>query len=732
MELKEQFATQKLKASPATPWFRIGLMATVLTAAIMLLSLPNRTIVQTPESVPDRDGNLKFSGVETHPDGYKFAWATPESALVYADAPRYAPLNLTLRLNLQRPPDVPPAQIEVYERPADPTEDDATVEGQEQQVAVLIFDPSKTGPQDYSFTLPPRAHGDGVYITFKSNTFQVPGDRRELSFMFLRAELKLGPGHLRYLVWPHLYFPAVLIFLAAVVAWGWRVGLGWITNLVFSGQLAYVLMMAAPSTWRISWLMLILALAIWGCYFWAEFNRRRASSEIIALFAACAVVVSLFLLTNDEVKRDIQFYIDWSRAIHDYGIWNVYSHDATLNYLPLIIYLLWFYNLLAYPLGFHDSLLAWRITASLLFLVCLGLLYLFAKNIKKDFTTEATEEHRGVLKSEVRSQKSEGCEPDTRHPTPDTPNSKLGTRNSELTRMLLLVGFNVSIFYNPAVWGQSDIIPALLLVLSFYLIYRKQPYLAGFALALTAISKPQAWFVLPLGLLLLPKLVGWKRGILGMLPGVGVVLVMSLAAFGLSWDSFSRYWNQGQLAGDFRYQFPTAYNLSFLLIDPNIEPPNWITGLGFGLVGLVMVGVAWKVLRGATRPGDSSLATGLMNTACFTFLIKMKERYLVYGMPLMGLGVYYDRKLLKPFLALSWLQLLNLSILMFQTERFRLQTLPENFYLWSSLLSQQWFRKSIAVAFILMIVYMGWLYWFDKGKKEPYTEPQRPKENGEG
>ena len=57
----------------AIPWIPILLITGLLVGLIVFLSLPTRPITITAESSPDRDGNLLFSGVETHPDGYKFS-----------------------------------------------------------------------------------------------------------------------------------------------------------------------------------------------------------------------------------------------------------------------------------------------------------------------------------------------------------------------------------------------------------------------------------------------------------------------------------------------------------------------------------------------------------------------------------------------------------------------------------------------------------------------------------
>lgn len=657
-----------------------------------MLHSPTRPIVQTPQSAPDRDGNLRFSGVETHPDGYKFNWATADSALLYNDAPRYAPLYLTLRLNLQRPANVAPAAIEIFERPAQPSETDALVEGSERKIGELRFNSDAPGPQDYALTLPPREHGKGVYLTFKSNTFQAPGDRRALAFLFLGAKLEMKPSHLRYLVWPHFYFPAILLLLAAAVAWGWLVGLNWLVNAIFNAQLAYALMMAAQSTWRVSWLVLLLAFALWGCFFWAyrtNWLQKPGWRGLLPLFAACAIVVGLFLATNDELKGDTLYYVNWSRSIHDYGVWDIYAQEKSLNYLPLVVYLLWIYNLFAYPLGWADSILFWRVFASVLFLALLVVLYGLARV-------------RPVAKEDA---------PSPGYPLPTT---------------LLLIGFNVSLFYNPTVWGQSDIISMLPVALSFYLIYRQKPYLSGLMLGLTLISKPQAWFVLPIAVLLLFKICGWRRGTLALLPGLALALIGSLVAFGFNGGSLVRYWSQGQLSGETNYAFPAAYNLSYLFVEMGDEYPRWLTLLGFGLTGLVFAGVLWFTLRGATALPHTTLGAALLNTACFTFLIKMKERYLIYAMPLLGLGLHYNRALLPPFLLLSWLQLLNLSSIMFMSGRSRLQTMPEFFYLWTSLLGEVWLRKTVAVLFILTLVYMAGLYLL------PLLKVRQPKSDKSG
>lgn len=666
----------KIKAGKV-PYPGIIIAAACLTGLIMLLHLPAAPIVHTPESVPDREGNLRFSGVETHPDGYKFAWAINDSAILYPNIPRYAPLYLTLRLNLQRPANVPEALVEVYERPAQPSETDAIVEGTEQKIGELRYNPAAPGPQDYKLTIPVRTYGKGLYLSFKTNSFQVGSDKRQLAFLFIRSELEMKPSHLRYLVWPNLYFPAVFVILLGALAWGWYVGLGWSANIALTAQLAYVLMMAAQSTWRISWLLVVAGVGICSVFLLTRWINNGAQltdhwRSLLPLLAVCALLIGLFLATNDELAGDTLYYINWSRAIQQYGVWDIYAHEKSLNYLPLVVYLLWLYNLIAVPLGLWDSVLFWRIFASALYLGLLMVLYGLAK-----------------------------AKPGNGLPLPAT---------------LLLIGFNVSIFYNPTVWGQSDIIAMLPLALTFYFIYKKQPYAAGILIGLTLISKPQAWFVLPLAVLLMPKMFGWRKALLALVPGGLLALALALPAFGMNGESLVRYWSQGQLAGEAgAVGFAAAYNLSFLVLDFGEIYPRWLTLLGFGLTGLVFAGVLGRTFfdknREVIEPENSLPAAGILNLACFTFLIKMKERYLVYAMPLFGLAVHYERKWLAPFLAISWLQLLNLSSVLFMNGRTRLQTLPEFFYWWVILLNQSWLRKSIALAFIATLGWLVYLYF---------------------
>src|SRR6476661_528173 len=66
------------------------------------------------------EGFNGFSGVETYSNGEHFNWSLANSTQLFANLPRYAPLNLRIRADLARPPGEPPARIEIFEGTASP------------------------------------------------------------------------------------------------------------------------------------------------------------------------------------------------------------------------------------------------------------------------------------------------------------------------------------------------------------------------------------------------------------------------------------------------------------------------------------------------------------------------------------------------------------------------------------------------------------------------------------
>jgi hypothetical protein len=189
--------------------------------------------------------------------------------------------------------------------------------------------------------------------------------------------------------------------------------------------------------------------------------------------------------------------------------------------------------------------------------------------------------------------------------------------------------------------------------------------------------------------------------------------MLSAIPFGFDTTAVTTYLRQPEFTGPFLNGISTAYNLNYLLLGSrSLEPPFWLTLSGMLIVLIVMASVVYFNSRRNRTLEEYSLGAGLLALACFSFLIKMKERYLVFCLPFFGLAAWQDRRLVKPFLWLSWLQLFYLVISLFQYNRkpeYRLLT--DSFYLWSLILGQGWLLYLFAVLTLGLFGYLSWLYY---------------------
>jgi hypothetical protein len=606
------------------------------------------------------EGFNGFSGVETYSNGEHFNWSLANSTQLFANLPRYAPLNLKIRADLARPAGEAPARIEIFEGTASP-DTNFTLVGE------INFNPDNPATQDYYLTIPARASGEGLLLEFKSNAFQVKNDSRQLGFIFFSSEVSLPQKHLLYLFWPSPFLPACIILLAVLTAWALRAGFSWLEALLFNGLAGFVMVTMAPATFQHGWWLLVVALGIGAVYWWEGQNIRAANRwGVLPVMLAAGLLLSFFLFSGLSYEGDTLYYTRWSAAIHENGLW---SYDPKFNYLPLLAYIIWFYNLAAYPFDFHASYLAWRIFASLAFLGVVFVIHLILKSGGKE--------------------KENSDQPD-----------KQNTGYNH--QWLILVAFNAAFFYNATIWGQSDMFPVLALVIALFFIYRRQGLAGGLMIGILFISKAQAWFLLPIMAWWLLQRCGWKRTLAGLSLGGVAVVALSAAPFGLDINKVILYFTQPEFTGTYTNSNPNATNFNYLIItNQRVELPVWMSLVG-ALVVCATLGIILYFSRGYYKSlKQAGLEAGLFAFTCFTWLIKMKERYVIYGIPFLGMAAIQERRLVKPFLALSWLQLLQLTIGIFQEDRSRSKTLADNFYLWSITLNRvetQWLMSAGTIA----------------------------------
>lgn len=665
----------------------IGLLTFLL---ITVISLPGRNFKHTPDSDPNSKGFSGFSKPETFTDGSVYTWALVDPTIVYPRVPRYTALNLKLRLNLTRPDGIPPAHLELYENIADPPGSPA------RWLATLDYLADHSGFQEYSFSIPARESGIGLILEFHNNTFNVAGDSRKLGFIFQESLVSVPQTHFLKLFYPYPYWPACLMMLIFIAAWSLRAGLTFWESFFLVSEAGFIMGTMADSTYQASWWLILAACGFGAFYFLDIWVRKRTNiSSSWILLGATALLLIFFLFGNDYHQSDIRFYFRWGAAVHDYGLWNVYSHAPDLNYLPLLVFILWIYNQVVYPLGLQQSFLAWRITASLMFLASIFLINLQLKPAKVALSR---------------------AEDDIKNP------------GKSRAPILELLAFNVGFFFNSTIWGQSDMLAVLVTIAAFYFIYRRKALTGGVFLGLAAISKPQVWFLLPLLAWMLVQRCGWKRGSLGVVLGGVVALVLAAIAFGLDPASLAQYLNNPEFAGAYINKYPTAFNFNYLVIgsDP-ISPPEWLSILGFGvLVGIII----WVIIGSAGKNRALKvygLGSSLLILSSFSWLIKMKERYLLFSLPFLGMTALTSRQFIKPFLFLSWLQLIHLVAALYDYSRWKQYTLDDYPFVWSMVISNEWFKRGLSVATLALFGYLA-LAYYQESRPEKASPTLKPAE----
>ena len=421
------------------------------------------------------------------------------------------------------------------------------------------------------------------------------------------------------LIGPQPYLPAVLLLLAGLTMWCRQASLTWPEIVLLQLPIAIVVASLTQYLITYSWALLALAglvitLALgeglglfYTLAFMLAFRPFRSWVTFLPLIMA-GLAFGLFILFTPSFSYDTNLFLSWTAKIHAYGPFDIYQRVPDLDYLPLIVYLLWLYGWLLAPFGLLTNLIAFKLMATL---SVMGILLVII--------------HWRAELAGIQAMKSP----------------------------LVALTFSAALIFNPAVWGQLDGLLGLMLVIGLRLVYGRNPYLAGVWLGMLVIFKPQGWFLLPLLGLLLLKKHGWQRSLIGLAMGAIVAIVLSVITFGARPDIFLKFWTQPALAGDGRVSTFNAFNMFWLLDYKTRNAPLEITLLSFGLLGAVYLSVLVFTWRRKVSPGEAALAAGLLMVAFFFFSIKMHERYLYYALPLLAVAVFSYRPLLKAFLILN-------------------------------------------------------------------------------
>lgn len=241
---------------------------------------------------------------------------------------------------------------------------------------------------------------------------------------------------------------------------------------------------------------------------------------------------------------------------------------------------------------------------------------------------------------------------------------------------MLLVALNPALLFDTLVWGQSDSVPCLLMLLATILILDEEFELGWGVSALAALVKPQALMLLPvLGLWTLMKAPA-RRGPTAALAALAVgVVTVAPFQIGHPWNwLFSLY---SSTAGYYHETSVNAFNLMALVGGLRQQDSVTTFGVSFFAIGMMMLAALYvflgRLLR--RRPSRETLLLTAFLALFGSFLVapRMHERYLypalVFIVPIaIEFAALWDGLLFAILAALSVTFLFNLAYVKYALE----------------------------------------------------------------
>ena len=255
--------------------------------------------------------------------------------------------------------------------------------------------------------------------------------------------------------------------------------------------------------------------------------------------------------------------------------------------------------------------------------------------------------------------------------------------------------FNPAFFYNSALWGQIDVIPIFFVLFSFcLLLFSKRYLLSGLIFTLALLVKPTAFVYLPFyiiffiykyslinffktfliaNFIFLISFFPYLKNLTNLLLPYSIYSEKILAAQSLPYvtNGAFNFWVLVKGFAGIKDTAPFIFGISYRLWG------YFITGFFTVLILKIFIRhsgesrynrddsrIVVKKLRFRTSRNDISqsffYATFLIAFAAFLFLTKMHERYSMLPLPFLLLASLKNKKLIKWFIILSLMSLLNL------------------------------------------------------------------------
>ncbi len=514
-----------------------------------------------------------------------------------------------------------------------------------------------------TFTLPiDRSQvgaGGNLVVTLESQVFVAPPDPRQLGVQVVSARFEPAGGW----VWPapltvlYLLLDALLGF-AIVRAWSGSSRAAWAVAaalvLAGAGGLYAARLTAAWLIETVFWLGLlatvIAAAVVWLLRRFYAFEARTL--RLLGLLLLAAFALRLPLAATPGFITDVQDYVVWSYKLVHHGLASAYvtTPDGLwiADYPPVLLYLFQGLGALYRALFAPDFL--YPVTAG--------------DPALRAVTTNAAQLadpiHRTLLRLPALI-----ADLITGALIFALARARLSERKSFLIAASYL--FNPAVLINSALWGQTDAVHTLFVVLAFALVEATQIGWGFFALALGAMTKPQALFFGPLLLLRAVQIKRWRGVSLAGAGGMaGLVLALApMLGAGALGGLVSHF---GSTIGHHPVLSANAHNFWWFVTRGAIgveDTQALFAGLSYRLVGLVLLAGAYglALLGMYRRPGRHVWAVAAyVGLAFFILPTEIHENYGFAVLALLAVALVADRRFVLLYAALTLTTVANYAL----------------------------------------------------------------------
>ena len=277
-----------------------------------------------------------------------------------------------------------------------------------------------------------------------------------------------------------------------------------------------------------------------------------------------------------------------------------------------------------------------------------------------------------------------------------------------------LFAFNPAFFYNSSLWGQTDSLYALPLILSFYLLYRKKYVLSILSFLLALLTKPTAFFVF------LPFFVFWLKKVRlkdiywSFVSFICVVLMLYLPFQKTNLITWIFNFYKDSLSGEIDYIVANAFNFWGLVHGfANVSERAPFLGVQSYILGCLLVFLinlsllVIYVKRGKGEFKNLALLSVVFSYTFFMFLPRVHERYFYPSLLMLTFLASLDKRVRKVFILVSFVHLINL---------YHFWWVPRA-KIFIELLSNILVERTLIVLNIIIYGYLLWIFGKDNVKK---------------